>query len=170
MLRGQSKNNMKNEMLTDTLLVNKALGVFAKLTKLCLDFIRFRGDCEIGDVVSSKRCPMLRDLRIYNCEGLSNLTILSDSLTSVDLNYLSELEQLNIEAPMLKTVCGRLLHGQPTSGQYLSSRAGGLNMVGCIDPISVHFGRVSQLVMLSIYVILLDKQLIDRPIFNTVQL
>ncbi|OEL18114.1 hypothetical protein BAE44_0020869 [Dichanthelium oligosanthes] len=37
-------------------------GVFAQLNELSLWCVRFRGPCELGDVVSSPRCPCLKKL------------------------------------------------------------------------------------------------------------
>ncbi|RCV09900.1 hypothetical protein SETIT_2G067000v2 [Setaria italica] len=77
-------------------------GVFAKLTVLRLCRVRFHGPRDLGDGLSSARCPSLRELRVYSVLGVSNLAIRSESLASLDLGYVEGLQQLTIVAPMLR--------------------------------------------------------------------
>ncbi|CAN6180978.1 unnamed protein product [Urochloa humidicola] len=44
-------------------------GVFARLTKLTLDCVRFHGPCGLGDAVSSPRCPCLQKLAVCDTLG-----------------------------------------------------------------------------------------------------
>ncbi|CAN6180720.1 unnamed protein product [Urochloa humidicola] len=77
-------------------------GVFAKLTVLHLYCVRFHGSCDLGDGLSSARCPSLRVLCVYNALGVSNFAIHSVSLISMYLGRVKELQQLTIVAPMLR--------------------------------------------------------------------
>ncbi|KAG8081335.1 hypothetical protein GUJ93_ZPchr0007g5578 [Zizania palustris] len=79
-------------------------GVFARLTELFLETIRFHGPCELGDAVSSARSPSLKELTILDSRGLSNFTIHSDSLVKMVLNSLKGLQQLNVVAPALQVL------------------------------------------------------------------
>ncbi|KAL5198268.1 hypothetical protein ABZP36_001780 [Zizania latifolia] len=79
-------------------------GVFARLTELSLDTIRFHGPCELGDAVSLARFPSLKQLTIRNSQGLSNFTIHSDSLVKMELDSLKGLQQLNVVAPALQVL------------------------------------------------------------------
>ncbi|TVU50468.1 hypothetical protein EJB05_01840 [Eragrostis curvula] len=76
-------------------------GTFTVLTDLFLERVRFRGTCELGEVVSSPRCPCLLKLIIRRAWGVARLTIQSESLLQMDLSYLNGLQQLNIDAPVL---------------------------------------------------------------------
>ncbi|XP_039794040.1 F-box/FBD/LRR-repeat protein At1g16930-like isoform X2 [Panicum virgatum] len=77
-------------------------GIFARLTELCLFQIRFHGPCELGDAISSPRCPCLQKLLIFSVRGLNNLAIHSGSLLRVSLRDLRGLRQLTIVAPVLE--------------------------------------------------------------------
>ncbi|KAK3135150.1 hypothetical protein QOZ80_5BG0415190 [Eleusine coracana subsp. coracana] len=55
-------------------------GVFARLTELSLGDVRFHGPGDLGDVVSSPRCPCLQKLSIDNVRLLDSITINSESL------------------------------------------------------------------------------------------
>ncbi|OEL18116.1 hypothetical protein BAE44_0020865 [Dichanthelium oligosanthes] len=76
-------------------------GTFARLINLTLYGVRLRGPCELGDVVSSQRCPSLQKLSVNKALGVHKLSIDSKSL-QVDLYYLKGLRQLKIAAPVLK--------------------------------------------------------------------
>ena len=77
-------------------------GIFARLTELSLFRVRLHGPCELGDVISSPRCPCLQKLCIYFVWGLNNLAIHSGSLLRVELAELDGLRQLTIVAPVLE--------------------------------------------------------------------
>ncbi|CAN6222548.1 unnamed protein product [Urochloa humidicola] len=88
-------------------------GVFAKLTVLHLYCVRFHGSCDLGDGLSSARCPSLRVLCVCKALGVSNFAIRSVSLISMHLSLVKELQQLTIVAPMLRQlgVCGCFVDG-----------------------------------------------------------
>ncbi|GJN10482.1 hypothetical protein PR202_ga28579 [Eleusine coracana subsp. coracana] len=76
-------------------------GAFTRLTVLILERIRFQGTCEVGDMVSSPRCPCLKMLRIRDACGVARLTLHSESLLQIDLRCLNGLQRLDIDAPVL---------------------------------------------------------------------
>ncbi|KAL6637802.1 hypothetical protein ACP70R_025374 [Stipagrostis hirtigluma subsp. patula] len=77
-------------------------GVFARLTSLSLNRMRFRAPCDLGDAVSSPRCPCLRRLTVRDTRGLESLTVHSESLLHLTLQKLHGLRQLTIVVPALK--------------------------------------------------------------------
>ncbi|ONM27583.1 uncharacterized protein [Zea mays] len=77
-------------------------GVFTKLTVLVLSHVRFQGALDIGDTLSSARCPSLRLLHLFDAQGVSNLGICSESLVSMVLHNLKGLQQLRVVSPMLR--------------------------------------------------------------------
>ncbi|CAL5023920.1 unnamed protein product [Urochloa decumbens] len=79
-------------------------GVFARLTDLSLARVRLHRPGELGDAVSSPRCPSLQKLTVRESRGLGNLTIHSDSLQQVELHDLHGLQQLSIVAPALQVL------------------------------------------------------------------
>ncbi|RLN32841.1 FBD-associated F-box protein [Panicum miliaceum] len=121
-------------------------GVFANLTVLHLADVRFQGACELGDVLSTARCPSLRRLVLHDAQGLSNLAIRSESLLSVDLCSLEGLQQLTVVAPMLRELCiiNCFFMRQPVadiSAPVLEK----LGWSDVYDPRSVQFGELAQL-------------------------
>ncbi|KAF8686857.1 hypothetical protein HU200_043361 [Digitaria exilis] len=76
-------------------------GVFARLTELSLERVRFRSWWELGDAVSSPRCPCLQKLSVIYAHGLANLAIHSESLLQLKLKDLYGLQQLTIVAQVL---------------------------------------------------------------------
>ncbi|TVU40544.1 hypothetical protein EJB05_14011, partial [Eragrostis curvula] len=76
-------------------------GVFARLITLNLSGVRFDGPCELGDAVSSPRCPCLEWLTICNTRGLDSLTVDSQSLVQMRLSTLVGLRRLVVVAPAL---------------------------------------------------------------------
>nr|TKW35186.1 hypothetical protein SEVIR_2G355400v2 [Setaria viridis] len=77
-------------------------GTFARLTKLYLAGVRFTDDGEgISDAVSS-RCPRIRVLELLMVDGLRVLTVASQSLLSLRLSAIMELERLGVVAGNLR--------------------------------------------------------------------
>ena len=81
-----------------------ASGVFLKLVSLRLHNMWLDGWCDLGEVVSSARCPLLQDLNLDFIFELTNLTIHSKSLLFIALNNVEDLQQITIVAPMLDTL------------------------------------------------------------------
>ncbi|KAL6647321.1 hypothetical protein ACP70R_014758 [Stipagrostis hirtigluma subsp. patula] len=77
-------------------------GVFKNLTGLMLEHVRFLSPCDLGDALSSARCPSLQKLIVEGAQGLSNLSIRSESLIMIELRDLNRLQELTIVAPMLR--------------------------------------------------------------------
>lgn len=100
--------------------------MFARLTDLILIYVRMRGPCRLGDIVSSPRCPSLQKLFLRDAQvrddivihseslleiGIDNvlldaldpgiLAISSDSVLQIDLKNLIGLRQLLVVAPAL---------------------------------------------------------------------
>lgn len=124
-------------------------GVFAKLTVLYLSDVRFEDACDLGDALSTARCPSLRKLVIHNAQGLSNLAICSESLLSVDLWNLEGLQQLTVVAPMLREliIINCFLMRQPVAG-ISAPVLEKLWWSDVYDPSSVQLGELAQLRML----------------------
>ncbi|KAG2640528.1 uncharacterized protein LOC120664763 isoform X1 [Panicum virgatum] len=129
-------------------LVMPLSGVFAKLTVLYLSDVRFEDACDLGDALSTARCPSLRKLVIHNAQGLSNLAICSESL-SVDLRNLEGLQQLTVVAPMLREliIINCFLMRQPVAG-ISAPVLEKLWWSDVYDPSSVQLGELAQLRML----------------------
>ncbi|CAM0908635.1 unnamed protein product [Alopecurus aequalis] len=78
------------------------VGVFARLTRLFLAYIKLQGPCKLGDVVSSPRCPALRKLTVHHAWDIGNIAIHSQSLLQIELKHLDGLRELTVKAPALK--------------------------------------------------------------------
>ncbi|CAL5012062.1 unnamed protein product [Urochloa decumbens] len=76
-------------------------GTFARLTELTLHRIQLSDSCELGDVVSTPRCPRLQKLSVRHSRGVDKLTIHSESLLEVDLRRLKGFQHLSISASAL---------------------------------------------------------------------
>ncbi|CAL5034416.1 unnamed protein product [Urochloa decumbens] len=78
-------------------------GVFARLTGISLRCVRFRSPCELGDVVSWPRCPLLKKLEVHDSRGLDNLVFIdSKSLLLIKLKALRSLRKLILVTPHLQ--------------------------------------------------------------------
>jgi hypothetical protein len=76
-------------------------GVFARLETLLLNNVRFHGERELSEAVSSPRCPSLRRLTVRGARGLRNLLIRSESLVALMLAHPRGLRRLMVVAPVL---------------------------------------------------------------------
>nr|CAB3503306.1 unnamed protein product [Digitaria exilis] len=70
-------------------------GVFARITKLYLSRVWFRGPCDLGNV----------RLKVSESRGVRNLSIHSESFLRIKLENLHLLRQLTIVAPKLPKLC-----------------------------------------------------------------
>ncbi|KAL6647705.1 hypothetical protein ACP70R_015142 [Stipagrostis hirtigluma subsp. patula] len=120
-------------------------GVFARLTELSLIAVRLHGPCELGDVVSSPRCPCLQRLVVHCASGLGNLSIHSESLIFLNLDDLYGLRRLTIVAPALKQL---RLHSCFAQDQRIADiLAPELELLywrDAYDPSSVQLGKMEQ--------------------------
>ncbi|CAL5089006.1 unnamed protein product [Urochloa decumbens] len=121
-------------------------GVFAKLTVLYLAHVQFQGACDLGDALSSARCPLLQTFTLNHAQGVSNLTICSESLHIMSVHHLEGLQQLTVVAPILRelTVFGCFMMRQPVvdiSAPVLKY----LKWGETYDPTSVQLGELKQL-------------------------
>ena len=127
-------------------------GIFARLTELSLFRVRLHGPCELGDAISSPRCPCLQKLCICFVWGLNNLAIHSGSLLRVELAELDGLRQLTIVATVLKDleVSGCIIDDQ--NQQVASISAPELVFLYWsepYDPSSVDLGKMERVQRLS---------------------
>ncbi|EAZ02585.1 hypothetical protein OsI_24695 [Oryza sativa Indica Group] len=131
-------------------------GVFARLTDLSLDSVRFHGPCEFGDAASSRRFPSLKNLNIRNTQGLSNFIIHSDSLLQLDLRSVRGLKQLNVVAPALQVLsvffcfADTQARSQPVA-DIAAPQLETLQWEDAFDPSSVEFGEMASLRCLGTY-------------------
>ncbi|CAN6170872.1 unnamed protein product [Urochloa humidicola] len=124
-------------------------GVFARLTELSLRSVRFHGPCELGDAVSSLRCPCLKKLSICKARGLANLTIHSESLLLLSLQALDGLQQLNIVAQALKKLAlgSCFTHGRPVAN-ISTTQLVSLGWLDLYNPNSVQLDGLAQVKIL----------------------
>jgi hypothetical protein len=121
-------------------------GVFARLADLHLYRVWLHGPGELGDAVSSPRCPCLLRLTVDDARGLADLTIRSDTLLEVELRNLRSLSQLTVAAPALKelTVVLCFVKNRPVaniSAPLLTN----LDWGDEYDPSSVRLGKMEHL-------------------------
>ncbi|KAL6880284.1 hypothetical protein ACP4OV_011849 [Aristida adscensionis] len=118
-------------------------GSFSRLTELRLSR-------ELGDAVSSPRCPNLRKLSIRRASGVESLAVHSESLTQIFLKYLDGLQWLTINAPALKELklFSCFVHNQPVA-DVSAPQLVSLDWTDRYNPSSVHLGNLGQLQELS---------------------
>lgn len=123
-------------------------GVFAKLRRLNFEMVQLDGPCNLGDLLSSVRCPFLQYLHLFNVRGrgVSNLDIRSESLFNLGLGGLQELQLLTVLAPMLKEL-GVLFcfTGRQPVANITVPVLERLTWVDAYDPSSVQLGKLAQL-------------------------
>ncbi|CAO2206215.1 unnamed protein product [Urochloa humidicola] len=126
-------------------------GVFARLTELSLISVRFESRCDVGDAVSSPRCPSLEKLTIRNAIGMVDLAIHSESLLQLVLHCFVGLQQLTIVAPALldlNTSSCFPLSSRPVA-DISTPKLVKLEWKDAYDPRTVQFDNMGQLQSLS---------------------
>ncbi|TVU51069.1 hypothetical protein EJB05_02474, partial [Eragrostis curvula] len=129
-------------------------GVFARLTELYLRNVHFHVPCELGDAVSSPRCPCLQKLVVSDTWGLTKLEVNSESLLYMDLTSLGGFRRLFIVAPALRYlgVAGCFCHCDDPSAACISApRVDWLEWMDLYDPSSVHLGEMEHVDWLETY-------------------
>ncbi|CAD6220797.1 unnamed protein product [Miscanthus lutarioriparius] len=121
-------------------------GVFGRLIELSLSCVRFQGPCELGDAVSSLRCPGLQKLRVSEASGLANLAIHSGSLLEMFLDRLDGLQQLTVVAPALKkfSLLNCFVDSRPVAN-ISTNQLIWLQWLDVYDPTTVKLGNLAQL-------------------------
>ncbi|KXG34300.1 hypothetical protein SORBI_3002G016800 [Sorghum bicolor] len=102
-------------------------GTFTRLTELFFFRVLFQGPCQVGDVVSSPRCPSLRRLGVQVCRGTGDgLIIRSESLHRIHLAHLIGFRRLTVETPALKRLAmGFCLESYYSQEDYENDGGGG---------------------------------------------
>ncbi|XP_012698965.1 uncharacterized protein LOC101783449 [Setaria italica] len=125
-------------------------GVFAQLTELSLNRVRFHGPLELGDAVSSLRCPCLQKLSVGEARGLANLPIHSEPLLQLSLLALVGLQQLTLVAKALKKLAwgSSITRGRPVVN-ISTTQLVSLVWFDSYDPTSIQPCGLAQLKKLS---------------------
>ncbi|CAL5034417.1 unnamed protein product [Urochloa decumbens] len=126
-------------------------GVFARLTGISLRCVRFRSPCELGDVVSWPRCPLLKKLEVHDSRGLDNLVFIdSKSLLLIKLKALRSLRKLILVTPHLQelSVIRIFLHLDEDPSEPVANISApqleSLEWNEVYDPQHVHLGNLGQ--------------------------
>lgn len=139
-------------------------GIFARLTKLYLSRVRFRNPCELGNLVSSPRCPCLQKLKIHDSGGLPNLSIHSESLLQIELERLRSLRKLTIVTPALLRLAMTFsfIDNDPIKpiANISAPQLVSLKWTDFYDPQYVHFGNLGRLRQLHTLFIVYGRQAI----------
>jgi hypothetical protein len=138
-------------------------GVFTRLTSLRLSGVWFHGPGELGDAVSSLRCPCLQRLIVKDARGLCDLAIHSDSLLLIELRGLHSLSQLTVVALALKELTVALCFRESRPVANISApQLVNLDWTDKYDPSSVHLGKMEHLQFLgtSFYLVYLHNGVI----------
>ncbi|OQU88343.1 hypothetical protein SORBI_3002G015700 [Sorghum bicolor] len=127
-------------------------GVFTRLSTIYLGRVWFHGPGDLGDAVSSPRCPCLQRLGVDGAHGLGGLSIHSESMLQLELKNVRSLSQLTIVAPALKELTLEFCFAK--SGPVANITAPLLaNLVwnDVYDPSSVSLGKMEHLRLLGTY-------------------
>ncbi|KAM0879619.1 hypothetical protein ACQ4PT_034122 [Festuca glaucescens] len=127
-------------------------GVFSRLTELRLEHVNLDCESELGDMVSSPRCPVLRELCISIARGLDSLCIISETLERLELDMLNGLKELTINAPVLRAlnVHACFTRRKPVAAIY-ASRLELLWWSDAFDPNFVVFSEMANLQQLTTF-------------------
>jgi hypothetical protein len=128
-------------------------GVFTRLITIHLKNVWFHGPGDLGDAVSSPRCPCLQWLDVDSARGgLGGLSIHSESMLQLELKDLHGLSQLTIVAPALRELTVAFCFAK--SGPAASISAPLLAKLlwnDVYDPSSVDLGKMEHLRLLGTY-------------------
>jgi hypothetical protein len=127
-------------------------GVTTRLTRIYLRSVWFHGPGDLGDAVSSPRCPCLQRLDVDGARGLGGLSIHSESMLQLELKNVHALCQLTVVAPALKELTLEFCFAK--SGPVANITAPLLaNLVwnDVYDPRSVNLGKMEHLRLLGTY-------------------
>uniref|UniRef100_A0ACD5UYB0 Uncharacterized protein n=1 Tax=Avena sativa TaxID=4498 RepID=A0ACD5UYB0_AVESA len=127
-------------------------GVFERLTELRLEHVNLDCGSELGDMVSSPRCPALRELCISIARGVDSLCIISETLERLELDMMNGLEDLTVNAPMLRAlnVHACFTWRKPVAAIY-ASRLELLWWSDAFDPSFVVFSQMANLQQLTTF-------------------
>ncbi|XP_066340719.1 putative F-box/FBD/LRR-repeat protein At4g03220 [Miscanthus floridulus] len=121
-------------------------GVFARLTGLHLSRVWFHGPGELGDAVSSPRCPCLQRLTVEDARGLRDLAIHSESMLWMELRDLHALSRLTVVAPALEVLTvASCFPKSPPVANISAPLLTKLHWGNEYDPSSVHLGKMAHL-------------------------
>jgi hypothetical protein len=126
-------------------------GVFPRLTQLRLENVNLDNGSVLGYMVSSPRCPALRELCISNARGVDSLCIISKTLERLELDMV-RLEELKVNAPMLRAlnVHACFTRRKPIAAIY-ASRLEVLWWSDAFDPSLVVFSEMANLQQLTTF-------------------